>query len=55
MQHFKRSTARDFRIDAKAVSDILEEEKDSEGDEEENGEGETSDGVPKAKRFKKSS
>lgn len=52
MEPFKRSTARDFRINAQTVENILDEDNiSSEGSEEEGGE--EGEEPPKAKRLKR--
>lgn len=50
MENFKRSMARDFRINHQAVDAILNEEE--EGEEEEGGQEEEENGPPTAKRLK---
>ena len=55
MEHFKRSTARDFKIDGQTVQAKLSENtrEELEGDNEEGeGEGESDEGPPNHKRLK---
>ena len=46
MESFKRSTARDFRIDTKLISDTVEDDQEEDDSQQEN------EALPKAKRKK---